>query len=189
MTRLMPRAAAHACAALWFACAMTAALAGEAPAVGSLAPTFRLRDQHGAWHRPEDYRGRWLVLYFYPKDGTPGCKTEACEFRDNVFAFREAGAAILGISVDDVASHREFAEQNSLPFPLLADSDRRVTTAWGTLTRYLGMLELARRDTFLIDPQGRIVKHYVKVNPDGHAAAVLADLRQLAAAATPAASR
>lgn len=180
MTSLAPRAVAVACAALLLA---VTADAGEAPAVGSPAPSFRLQDQNGGWHQPEDYRGRWLVLYFYPKDSTPGCTTEACEFRDNVFAFRDAGAAVLGISVDDVASHRAFAEEHSLPFPILADSDRRVTAAWGTLTRYLGMLELARRDTFIIDPQGRIVKHYVKVNPEGHSAIVLADLRQLVAAA------
>ncbi|TAK54177.1 MAG: peroxiredoxin [Gammaproteobacteria bacterium] len=186
MNRLAPWAATAAFAALL--CAASAA-AGDAPAIGSVAPTFRLQDQNGAWHRPEDYRGRWLVLYFYPKDGTPGCTTQACEFRDNVFAFRDLGAAILGISVDDVAAHRKFAEENSLPFPILADSDRRTTAAWGTLTRYLGVLELARRDTFIIDPQGRIVKHYVKVNPEGHPATVLADLRQLAAATPPAASR
>ena len=180
MTSLASRAAAAACAALLFA---ATAGAVDTPAIGSVAPTFRLQDQHGAWHKPEDYRGRWLVLYFYPRDGTPGCTTEACEFRDNVFAFREAGAVILGISVDDVAAHREFAEKNSLPFPILADSDSRVTTAYGTLNRYLGLLELARRDTFIIDPQGRIVKHYVKVNPEGHSALVLADLRQLAGTA------
>ncbi len=112
-----------------------------------------------------------MVLYFYPKDATPGCTTQACEFRDNIFAYRELGAVILGISVDDVASHKAFAEQHSLPFTILADSDKTVTTAYGTLKKYVGIAKLARRDTFIIDPQGRIAKHYVKVDPNGHSEA------------------
>lgn len=164
------------------------AYAQESPTVGAAAPKFRLPDQSGKWHALDDYRGKWVVLYFYPKDNTPGCTTQACDFRDNIFAFRDAGAVILGISVDDVDSHRSFSEEYSLPFAILADSDKKVTTAYGTLTKYLGVVELARRDTFIIDPQGRVAKHYVKVDPRGHSEVVLADLRQLTTGAMPASS-
>lgn len=166
------------------AVASTAA-AQEPPAVGSPAPAFRLQDQEGAWHSLADYRGKWVVLYFYPKDNTPGCTTQACELRDNIFAFRDAGAVILGVSVDDVASHKDFATEHSLPFSILADADKKVSTSYGVLTKFLGMMELARRDTFIIDPQGRIAKHYVKVDPDGHSQMVLADLKKLGAGAPP----
>jgi peroxiredoxin Q/BCP len=151
------------------------------PKVGDVAPAFRLQDQHGKWHSLEDYRGKWVVMYFYPKDNTPGCTTEACDLRDNIFAFRDLGAVILGVSVDDVASHKSFAEEHGLPFAILADADKQVTTRYGVLTKFLGMMELARRDTFIIDPQGRIAKHYMKVDPNNHSAMVLADLKQLAA--------
>ena len=163
-----------------------AALAAEPPAVGSPAPGFKLQDQAGKWHSLSDYRGRWVVLYFYPKDNTPGCTTQACEFRDNIFAYRDIGAVILGISVDDVASHKAFAEQHSLPFTILADSDKSVTTAYGTLKTYVGIAKLARRDTFIIDPQGKVAKHYQDVDPKGHSGIVLADLKQLIAEAAPA---
>jgi peroxiredoxin Q/BCP len=178
-----------ACAVLALLLAATPALA-DAPAVGAAAPAFRLQDQNGRWVTLDEQRGRWLVLYFYPKDATPGCTTEACEFRDNVFAFREAGAAIVGISVDDVESHASFAKQHGLPFPLLADSDKRVARAYGVLYRALGIMELARRETFLIDPQGRIARHYSAVDPRTHARQLLADLKTLRAApgAAPAAT-
>lgn len=175
--------AAAACATLLVA---TGAFADEPPAVGAAAPEFKLRDQTGKWHSLKDYRGKWVVLYFYPKDNTPGCTTQACEFRDNIFAYREIGAVILGVSVDDVASHKKFSDDHSLPFPILADSAKKTATAYGTLTKYLGITELARRDTFIIDPQGRVAKHYVKVDPKGHSGLVLTDLKQLAAKAAPA---
>jgi peroxiredoxin Q/BCP len=149
------------------------------PQLGNPAPDFRLQDQNGKWHELKDYRGKWVALYFYPKDQTPGCTTEACEFRDNVFAFRDAGAAILGVSVDDVDSHKKFSEKHSLPFPILADPDKLVTKRYGVLKSYMSMLELARRDTFLIDPQGRIVKHYTDVDAGGHSKAVLEDIKAL----------
>jgi thioredoxin-dependent peroxiredoxin len=149
------------------------------PEVGSEAPAFRLQDQDGKWHALEDYRGKWVALYFYPKDATPGCTTQACEFRDNVFAFDKEGAVILGVSVDDVASHKAFAKENSLPFTLLADSDKAVTKRYGVLKTYMGVMEMARRDTFLIDPEGRIAKHYESVNPEGHSKVVLADMKTL----------
>ena len=160
-----------------------AAFAADPPAVGVPAPAFKLQDQTGKSHELSDYKGRWVVLYFYPKDNTPGCTTQACEFRDNIFAYRELGAVILGISVDDVASHKAFSEQHSLPFPILADNDKSVTTAYGTLKDYVGIAKMARRDTFIIDPQGRIAKHYQDVKPAGHSEIVLADLKQLVALA------
>ncbi|HEY4369917.1 MAG TPA: peroxiredoxin [Steroidobacteraceae bacterium] len=149
------------------------------PPLGSVAPDFRLQDQNGKWQELKDYRGKWVALYFYPKDQTPGCTTQACEFRDNVFAFRDAGAVILGVSVDNVESHQKFAAKNSLPFPILADSSKAVTKKYGVLKSYMGVLELARRDTFLIDPQGHVVKHYADVDPEGHSAVVLNDLKAM----------
>jgi len=152
--------------------------AAEGPALGAMAPDFKLQDQNGKTHQLKDYRGKWVALYFYPKDQTPGCTTQACEFRDNIFAFREANAQILGISVDDVASHKKFAEKHGLPFPILADSTKETAKKYGALKSYFGM-ELARRDTFLIDPQGHIAKRYVEVEPNGHSELVLKDLKAL----------
>jgi peroxiredoxin Q/BCP len=151
------------------------------PAVGTPAPAFHLQDQAGAWHTLSEYRGRWLVLYFYPKDDTPGCTTQACGFRDNIFAFNKLGAVILGISVDDVASHKQFAEEHSLPFTLLADSTKETAKSYGVLRSALGFMEIAARETFIIDPQGRVAKHYPAVDPKGHSQAVMADLKALQA--------
>ena len=156
---------------------------GVAPAVGKPAPAFKLQDQAGKWHSLADYKGKWVALYFYPKDDTPGCTTQACGFRDNVFAFNKEGAVIVGISVDEVASHKEFAEKHSLPFTILADSDKAVTRSYGVLKTYMGVMEMARRDTFIIDPQGRVAKHYESVDPEGHSQVVLADIKALKAAA------
>jgi peroxiredoxin Q/BCP len=149
------------------------------PAVGVMAPAFRLQDQAGAWHDSSDYRGKWLVLYFYPKDDTPGCTTQACEFRDNLFAFNKLGVVVVGVSVDDVASHKAFAEEHSLPFTLLADSTKETAKAYGVLRSVLGLMEIASRETFIIDPEGRVAKHYAAVDPKGHSQAVLKDLRAL----------
>jgi thioredoxin-dependent peroxiredoxin len=145
------------------------------------APPFHLQDQAGIWHSLADYRGKWLVLYFYPKDDTPGCTTQACEFRDNIFAFNKIGAVIVGISVDDVASHKQFAEEQSLPFTLLADSTKETAQSYGVLRSALGIMEIAARETFIIDPRGRIAKHYTAVDPKGHSLAVLGDLKSLQA--------
>ena len=120
------------------------------------------------------------MLYFYPKDETPGCTTEACEFRDNIFEFNKINAQILGVSLDDVESHQKFAEHHSLPFPLLADVDGQAADAYGVKTRRLGM-KFAKRQTFLIDPEGKIAKHYKKVQPATHSVQVLADLKDLGA--------
>jgi peroxiredoxin Q/BCP len=156
----------------------------DAPAVGSAAPAFKLQDQAGKWHSLSDYKGKWVVIYFYPKDDTPGCTTQACGFRDNVFAFDKEGAVILGISVDSVADHKAFAEKHGLPFTLLADPTKAVTKEYGVLKTYMGVMEMARRDTYIIDAQGRVAKHYETVDPDGHSKVVLQDLKALKAART-----
>jgi peroxiredoxin Q/BCP len=161
------------------ACIALAPAHADGPALGAAAPSFKLQDQNGQWRTLEDYKGKWLTLYFYPKDQTPGCTTQACEFRDNIFAFREANAVIVGISVDDVASHKKFEEKNSLPFTLLADPTKQTAKAYGVLKRFMGMTELAKRETFLIDPAGRIAKIYRDVDPKGHSQAVLADIKAL----------
>ena len=155
-------------------------LSADQPAVGAVAPEFELPDQDGQLHSLEDYRDQWVVLYFYPKDETPGCTTEACEFRDNIFAFKELNAQILGVSLDDIESHKAFAENHGLPFPLLADVRGTAASAYGVKTRMLGM-EIAKRQTFVIAPDGTIVKHYEKVDPSEHSKQVLADLESLGA--------
>jgi len=154
--------------------------ATETLAVGSPAPEFELSDQTGQLHSLEDYRDQWVILYFYPKDETPGCTTEACEFRDNIFEFRKINVQILGVSFDDVESHRKFAENYDLPFPLLADTEGNAAEAYGVKTKMLGMT-IAKRQTFLIDPAGNLAKHYDKVKPETHSAEVLADLKTLGA--------
>lgn len=156
--------------------------AADQVSTGDIAPEFELPDQNGQLHSLEDYRDQWVVLYFYPKDETPGCTTEACEFRDNIFAFREHNAQILGVSLDDVESHQKFAENHGLPFPLLADTDGKTAEAYGVKTKMLGM-SIAKRQTFLIAPDGTIAKHYEKVKPDEHSQDVLADLEELTARA------
>ena len=156
------------------------AVASEQLALGEPAPEFELSDQNGQLHSLEDYRDQWVVLYFYPKDETPGCTTEACEFRDNIFAFKKINAQILGVSLDDVESHLKFAENHDLPFPLLADSEGEAAEAYGVKTKRFGMT-LAKRQTFLISPDGTLAKHYEKVDVDEHSTQVLSDLKELGA--------
>jgi len=154
------------------------------PAVGAAAPGFRLQDQHDAWVSLADLKGKWVVVYFYPMDETPGCTTEACQFRDDIFAFHKLGVSVLGISVQDVASKKQFAARHSLPFSVLADTDKAVARAYGVLN----LIGLARRETFVIDPQGRIARHYPAVDPKEHSRQLLADLKALiaeSAVATP----
>lgn len=161
--------------------AVVAPVTPVAPAAGQAAPAFRLQDQTGEWRSLADFRGKWVVLYFYPKDGTPGCTTQACEIRDDIFAFRRANAAVLGVSVDAVDSKKGFAEENNLPFPVLSDSAANTTKAYGALTSYpqYKLFNIARRDTFIIDPQGRIARRYENVNAEGHSKMVLAELAKL----------
>lgn len=162
--------------ALLFAFFCAPLFAAEQPLVGSDAPSFNLQDQNGEWHTLESYRGQWLAIYFYPKDDTPGCTKEACNFRDNIYAFKAIDAAVVGISVDDVESHKEFSEKYKLPFTLLADSEHTTATAYGVLKDYK-LLKLASRQSFLIDPDGKVAKHYGDVDPDTHTAEVLGDIK------------
>jgi peroxiredoxin Q/BCP len=150
------------------------------PAEGQAAPDFRLQDQNGNWIDLNDFKGKWVALYFYPKADTPGCTKEACEFRDNIFAFEEIGATILGVSIDAIKDQKKFAEKYSLPFPLLADIDGKTAEAYGVLNN-LGVMKLAKRQSFLIGPDGKIAKHYEKVDPTAHSKEVLADLKALGA--------
>lgn len=173
----MKTAKAHV-AAFYLLTLVATAASAESPAVGSPAPDFDLMDQDGIQRSLEDYRGRWVALYFYPKDDTPGCTTEACEFRDDIFKYRRADCAVLGVSLDDTTSHKEFAEKYSLPFPLLADTSGETANAYGVLVRRTGA-SVAKRQTFLIDPEGSIAKHYAVVDPQTHSSEILADLESL----------
>lgn len=146
--------------------------------VGDAAPEFRLQDQKGEWHSLDQYLGQWVVIYFYPKDDTPGCTKEACAFRDNIFAFEEAGAVILGISLDDVASHEAFAEKYSLPFSLLSDASADTARDYGVL-KTMGSFKFAQRQSFIVDADGNIAMHYDEVNAEKHSEQVLADLEKL----------
>ncbi len=157
---------------------MAAQAGGEAPPVGSPAPDFKLQDQNGQWHRLADYRGKWLALYFYPKNDTPGCTTEACNFRDSRFAYESIGAEVIGVSVDDVESHKAFASKYELPFTLLSDPKGETCAEYGVLRDYK-LTRIADRQSFIIDPDGKIAKHYEDVDPETHSAEVLADLEAM----------
>lgn len=149
------------------------------------APKFSLLDQNGQPRTLDDYAGKWVVLYFYPKDNTPGCTTEACNFRDEREAIAEFGnAAVIGISRDSVASHKKFADKFNLNFTLLSDPDHSTIKAYGAWQqksmfgkKYMGI----QRMTVIIDPTGNIAKEYPKANPRTHAAEILRDLRALQA--------
>ena len=154
------------------------ARAGELPKVGEAAPDFKLPDQDGNTRQLRDFAGKWLVLYFYPKDDTPGCTQEACAFRDDMHKLTALGAQVVGISVDDGASHAGFAKKYHLPFPLLADQSTGVAARYGVLMN-LGLFKYAKRYTFLIDPQGRIAKVYDKVETSKHSQEIIEDLKQL----------
>lgn len=148
--------------------------------VGTPAPTLKLADQNGTLRSVQDYKGHWVALYFYPKDKTPGCTEEAKKFRDHWAEFQKANVMVLGVSVDDVASHQAFAAMLRLPYPLLADDKHELAKAMGVL-RGFGPVSYASRQTFLIDPDGTIVYHYPDVDTGRHAEQVLADVRQLSA--------
>ena len=154
--------------------------AGELPKVGQNAPDFNLPDQNRVQHSLSDYSGKWLVLYFYPKDDTPGCTQEACAFRDDWFKLSALGAAVVGVSLDDSESHAEFAQKYHLPFPLLAGKNTDVADRYGVILN-LGLFKMARRYTFLIDPQGKIKKIYDKVETSRHSGEIIGDLKKLIA--------
>jgi peroxiredoxin Q/BCP len=151
------------------------------PEPGEVAPDFALPDETGAGHRLADQLGRWTIVYFYPADDTPGCTTEACQFRDLDADVRDTGADVWGISPDGAASHRRFREKFDLPFTLLSDEDHAVAERYGAWTlksnygrEYMGI----QRSTFLVDPDGRLARTWPKVKADGHAADVLGALAQ-----------
>ncbi|HEY9103212.1 peroxiredoxin [Chitinimonas sp.] len=162
---------------LFFAFLLACGLFAHADvAIGDQAPAFSLSDQTGKLRNSDEFRGKWLVLYFYPKAGTPGCTEEACSFRDDIVLLRALGAEVVGISTDDVAAIREFGKKHELPFTLLADPDGKVADQYGTLLK-LAIAKYAKRHSFLIDPSGKIVKRYTDVDTKTYAKTVLADLR------------
>lgn len=151
------------------------------PQPGEMAPPLALADGDGTMRRLADERGKWVIVYFYPTDDTPGCTTEACAFRDMQDALRDAGAAVWGISAQDAKSHQRFTRKYDLNFPLLVDTEHEAGHAWGTWQEksqygrsYMGTV----RTTFLIDPEGRIARTWERVKADGHAEAVLEALRE-----------
>jgi len=141
--------------------------------VGDKAPNFSLQDQNNITHTLSDYEGQWVVLYFYPKDDTPGCTTQACDFRDAVKRIIASKSVVFGLSLDSVASHKLFAEKYNLPFSLLADEKGKVSKLYDSLRKLLGY---AKRNTFMVDPKGNIAKIYLSVDPKTHSEMVLSDL-------------
>ncbi len=142
---------------------------------GEAAPDFDLPDQEGRNHALSDYRGKWLALYFYPKDDTPGCTKQACTFRDDIHQLRDLGAEVVGVSVDDRASHARFARKYSLPFPLLADSKGETARRYDSIWPLIG---IARRNTFLIDPEGRIARIYRSASASRNSGEIIEDLKE-----------
>jgi peroxiredoxin Q/BCP len=150
--------------------------------IGAPAPQFSLPDQTGVNQNLRDYRGKWVVVYFYPKDDTPGCTLEACSFRDNYNEYQKQGIVILGISQDSKSSHASFQHKYSVPFPLLSDEAHQVINAYGAWQpkKFMGKEFLGtKRMTFLINPAGNLVKIYKNVNPKNHAAEILTDIADL----------
>ncbi|NCN07181.1 thioredoxin-dependent thiol peroxidase [Candidatus Falkowbacteria bacterium] len=146
------------------------------------APSFNLPDQTGELHKLTDYNGKWLLLYFYPRDNTPGCAKEACTIRDNFADFKKNGVVVLGVSADSVDSHNNFASKYQLSFPILADIDRETIKAYGAwgMKKFMGKsFKGIKRISFLINPQGKIAKVYDKVKPADHAQEVLNDIKAL----------
>lgn len=152
------------------------------PAVGTIAPDFTLDSQEGTPISLHQYRGKWVVLYFYPKDQTPGCTIEAHGFQNDLDKYTQINAVVLGVSVDTVQSHKEWCAKDGLNFKLLSDAAKKVSAEYGsqmTIPQAPELGTIAARNTFLINPQGKIVKEFIKVNPTGHSAQVLAALSDL----------
>jgi len=153
------------------------AIAGDLK-VGQLAPDFTLKDQYSKPQTLSSMKGKWVVLYFYPKDETPGCTAEACSFRDNLVAIQASNTVVWGVSVDNTESHTEFAKKHQLPFTLLSDQGGKVAKQYGSLLNMF-IFKVAKRHSFIIDPQGKIAKIYRQVNPKQHVAEVIKDLKVL----------
>lgn len=150
--------------------------------VGTKAPTFTLKDQNGRAHKLSDYRGKWLVIYFYPKDNTPGCTKEACSFRDSIDVIRNTGAEVIGISKDTITSHAKFADRYNLPFPILADpqtSTIKKYESWGKKKLFGNEFFSTIRTSYIINPKGLIAKVYPKVSPNTHTQEIIKDLKIL----------
>ena len=150
-------------------------MAGNIPKTESKAPDFNLPDAKGGMISLASLQGNWVVLYFYPKDDTPGCTKEACSFRDDLHKLEKLNAKVIGVSVDDGESHADFAKKYSLPFPLLTDTDGLVAKKYGALTN-LGVTKIAKRYTFLIDPVGVLKKSYLSVDTSKHSQQIIDDL-------------
>ncbi len=153
-------------------------MASTLPKIGEKSPDFNLPDSKGQSHSLAQYEGKWLVLYFYPKDDTPGCTKEACTFRDDLHKLESLGAIVVGVSVDDGRSHAEFAKKYNLPFALLSDKDGTVAQKYGALTN-LGLVKMAKRYTFLISPDGILQKNYLSVDTSRHSQQIIDDLIKL----------
>ncbi len=164
-----------------FALFAVAADAPQPPTAGNQAPAFSLPSQEGAQVSLDQFKGKWVVLYFYPKDFTSGCTIEAHNFQRDIDKYTQKNAAIVGVSVDNVDSHKSFCTKEGLNFKLLADPNHAVVEKYGSIMEYNGNV-MAARNTFLIDPNGVIRKVYLKVSPQGHSEEVLADLQQLGSA-------
>lgn len=150
----------------------------EVPAAGAAAPTFKLATNEGKEASLSDYKGKWVVLYFYPKDFTSGCTLEAHNFQRDLAKYEKANAVILGVSVDTAESHKSFCAKEGLNFKLLADTDAKVSEQYGSVMEYNGA-KYSARNTFIIDPHGKIARVFVKVGPAGHSDEVLAALAEL----------
>src|SRR5207248_7824345 len=157
---------------------MTAAETSKQPAAGTSAPDFSLATGDGSQVSLRDYRGKWVVLYFYPKDFTSGCTLEAKNFQRDLSKYESEGVTILGVSVDTAQSHKDFCAKEGLNFKLLADPEGKTVAAYGSGMEYKGA-KMAARNTFLIDPQGKIAKVYTAVKPAEHSEQVLKDLAEL----------
>ena len=157
---------------------MQAAEMQNQPAAGTPAPDFSLTTGDGSQVSLKDYRGKWVVLYFYPKDFTSGCTMEAHNFQRDLAKYEQEGAVVLGVSVDTAQSHKDFCAKEGLNFKLLADPDAKVSTEYGSVMDYKGS-KLAARNTFIINPQGEIAKVYTGVKPADHSEQVLKDLAEL----------
>ena len=146
--------------------------------VGSKAPNFILSDQDNVQHQLSDYEGSWVILYFYPKDDTPGCTTQACDFRDAVERIIANKSTVFGVSLDSVESHKRFADKYNLSFSLLSDHTGEVSKSYESLNNFMSF-KSSKRNTFIIDPKGNIAKIYLSVKPSTHSQMVLSDLSQL----------
>jgi peroxiredoxin Q/BCP len=164
--------------ALLVIAACSSVSAAEVPQAGQPAPDFKLPSQDGTPVSLQDFKGKWVVLYFYPKDGTHGCTIEAHNFERDIAKYEAANAVIVGVSVDNADSHKDFCAKQGLTFKLLADTDKKVSAEYGSLMNLVAM-KVSKRNSFLIDPQGKIAKVWTGVDPQPHSQQVLDTLASL----------